>query len=160
MMQKELIKANLASVRAQLAETFPHITDVLLFYAPTPKMHHTIHRILMDIITTEQVFIDRLKGIPRKTDEELDQPLEKIKTVEGMINALDETRKQTLDYIDSLTEQQLTAPFKVSQSLAEELQLTDPPAIELLRYVVRHEAYHTGQIFSYIWASGDDPYLW
>src|SRR5205823_14900816 len=92
--EKDRARANLAAARKQLAETFPHLTDDLLKWAPTSEMH-TIKRVLMDIITTEQVIVERLKGMPQRSDQELDAPLEAITTVSGMISSLRASRDET-----------------------------------------------------------------
>lgn len=120
----------------------------------------TLQRVLMDIVTTEQVILERLKGLPRTPDEEMDTPLYAMKDIESLAGELDKMRQQTLTYIGSLSDYELIAPFKVHARFEQMIQLVDPPVSEILRYIARHESYHTGQVYSYLRAAGDDPGSW
>ncbi len=143
MTTKQLIRANLDSARTQLAETFPRLKDGMLDWAPSPGMH-SVHRILMDIITTEQVITDGLRGLPLKTDEELDEPLLRIRTVRGLVKALTDVREETLQYLESVNKAQLDSPALNSAQYEKRLEL-------LARYQcrnccatsLRHESYTT-----------------
>ena len=35
-----------------------------------------------------------------------------------------------------------------------------PPISEVLRSIATHESYHTGQLITYLWMRGDNPYEW
>ena len=154
-----LIRANFAAVRTELAETFPHLTDDMLEWAPVPGMH-TIRRLFMDIMTTEQSILERLRGLPRSTDEELDAPYLSIKTVAGLLEKMAAVRDDTLGYLDTLDEAELAGPSPHWKSWSDGLQLNPTPVSEVLRYIARHEYYHAGQLFTYLWMRGDDPYAW
>jgi len=155
----QLVRANLDSARTQLAETLPHLTDEMLDWAPAPGMP-SIHRIFMDIIATEQYITDGLRGLPTKTNEELDAPLLSIRTAPGLVKKLTEVRAETLQYLDGLKEAELIGPARNSDTYAKRLELKLVPVSEVLRYIARHESYHAGQVVTYLWARGDDPYSW
>ena len=159
MTTQDLVRSNFSSVRKSLDEVIAHLEDEMLYWAPRPEMH-SIHRVLMDILTTEVSIVERLQGVPRRSDEELDAPYLPIKTVDGMAEMLELVRAGTLTYLSSLSESDLGAPAKISQAFQQELDLTPAPVSEVLRYIARHEYYHTAQLISYLWTRGDDPYEW
>ncbi len=154
-----LIRASLSSVRKELAEVFPRITDDMLGWAPTKGMR-TIRGQFEEILFTEMQIIDRIKPPPRRSNEEIDRELADIKSVSGFVAKLDEVRQATLHEIDTRNEIGLIAPAEVSEGFANWLDLNPVPVAELFRYIARHEYYHTGQLVSYLWARGDDPYKW
>ena len=73
---------------------------------------------------------------------------------------MDSIRADTLAYIDSLTEDELLEPIACPERWWEALRLTECPISEILRNIAAHEWYHTGQLVSYLWMRGDDPYSW
>ena len=73
---------------------------------------------------------------------------------------LAETRQSTLQYLDSLSEKDLEVPVKFPTDWWEGLGLPELPLHEVLRNIAAHEWYHTGQLVSYLWSNGDDPYKW
>lgn len=154
-----LIQSNLASVRKELAEVFPRLADDLLDWAPSPGMR-TVHGQFVEMISTEQTILHRLKGLPAITEEERDRPLWEIKTLDGLIEKMAEVRRATLEHLESLDETALSAPFGVSEGFANWLELESVPVSELFRFIGRHESYHCGQLVAYLWARGDDPYKW
>lgn len=156
MNETHFIRAELASVRSDLAETFSHLSDDLLDWAPAPGMR-TIHGQFVEIISTERSIVNRITGAPRRDPDEEDAPLWSTKSVSGLIALLDETRATTLDALESTA---LDAAIEVHPSFAEYLGLSPVPAGELFRFIARHESYHAGQLVSYLWARGDDPYRW
>lgn len=69
-------------------------------------------------------------------------------------------RNDTLSLIDSLTDQELESGVAVPQPWFESLRLPLTPRSEVIRSISAHEWYHVGQIVSYLWSRGDDPYQW
>ncbi|QYK54309.1 MAG: DinB family protein [Fimbriimonadaceae bacterium] len=152
-----LIRAQLSSVRNELAESFPHITDEMLGYAPKGGMR-TIHGQFAEILSTETTIIKRIRGEERISYPELEDCFLEIKTVAGLIEKLDEVRKQTLDILNSADERELARPVETSKDFASWLELDQPIVSEMLRFIARHESYHSGQLVSYLWAYGINPY--
>lgn len=156
MTHHDLIRAELASVRSDLAETFSHLSDEFLDWAPAPGMR-TVHGQFVEIISTERSVVDRIKGEPRRDPDEEDAPLWAEKTVAGLIALLEETRADTLRTLESVD---LDQPVEINAGFASYLGLDPVPASELFRFIARHESYHAGQLVSYLWARGSDPYSW
>lgn len=153
------IRAALDSVRTDLAETFPHLSDDLLDWAPAKGMR-TIHGQFIELISTERSVTDRIKGTPRQDPDEADAPLWSTRTMAELLALLDETRADTLALLSSLGEDGLENEVEISSGFADYLGLHPATAGELLRFIVRHESYHAGQLVSYLWARGNDPYGW
>jgi len=159
MTTSELIRANLLSVRKELLEVVPHLSDDILNWAPAAGMR-TIRGQFAEILGTEVSLLEALTGSSRKEYEALEAEYKAIPTVKGLIEAADEVRAKTLAYMDGLTEADFVAPASVSEGFAQWQEMNPVPVAEVLRLIARHEYYHVGQLFSYLWAKGDNPYTW
>lgn len=152
-----LIRSQLSSVRNELAESFPHITDEMLGYAPVDGMR-TIHGQFAEILSTETTIIKRIRGEERISYPELEDSYLEIKSVAGLIAKLKEIRSQTLEILNSADDAELARPVETSKDFASWLELDQPTVSEMLRFIARHESYHSGQLVSYLWAYGINPY--
>lgn len=154
-----LIKAELDSVRSDLAEMFPHLTDDLLPWAPTEGMR-TIHGQFVEIIVTERWMMDRIQGLPKWDYPEGEAPLWETATLSGLLRELNETRSATLALLASMSDERLASSVELSAGYSGYLHLNPVPTEEVFRFIARHESYHAGQLVSYLWARGNDPYSW
>jgi uncharacterized damage-inducible protein DinB len=159
MNQKHLIAASLGSTRTELAEVFPHVSDDILDWAPAPGMR-TIKGQFVEIIGTEISIIEQLMGYPKRPYAVIDAELANLAGKSDLIGKLIEVRGQTLKFLDSKSDDQLDEPTTVSGGFLKYLELETVSVAEMLRFLVRHEAYHTGQLVSYLWARGNNPYTW
>jgi uncharacterized damage-inducible protein DinB len=155
----EYIKASLSSTRNELAEVFPHITNEILDWAPVPGMR-TIKGQFVEIIGTEISMIELMREDQRTPFAEIDADLNRLTEITLLVAKLTSVRNSTLDFLDSLDEDGLSKQVLVSPGFGKYLELDSVPVSELLRFLVRHEAYHTGQLMSYLWAKGNNPYQW
>ncbi len=156
---KELLRAQLHSVRSDLVETYPHLNDDLLPWAPAEGMR-TVQGQFVEMISTERALLDRLQGKESGNPDEEDAPLWAAKTVAELVKMLDETRALTLQLLDQTSEEELHAQVKVSAGFAGYLGLETVTAAALFSFIARHESYHAGQMVSYLWSRGDNPYDW
>src|SRR5690242_2954890 len=115
---RALIKANLASVRKELSEVFPHLTDDILDWAPSQGMR-TIKGQLVEIMSTEQNAYERLSSLPRRPYKEVEAPFWEITSVTGLTAKLTEVRANTLRLMDSFDDQAMGAPAETSEEFAE-----------------------------------------
>lgn len=159
MTQADQIRANLSSVRKELEEVLSHLTDETLAWAPAEGMR-TVQGQLVEIIGTEAYALGKLKGQSLQAYEALEGELLECKSLEGLKRKLKDTRQVTREYLDTLSESELETPANVSEEFSNWIDLNPTPVSEVLRYIARHEAYHTGQLVSYLWAKGDNPYNW
>ena len=155
----DLIRASLVSTRKELAEVFPHLSDEILPWAPADGMR-TIKGQINEIIGTEIQIMDRLLGKPRHPYSEIEEDLDSLNTVKDLLEMLAKVRAETLQFLDSRTEEELGESIEVSADTASYMELEHVPLSEMIRYLVRHESYHTGQLVSYLWAKGNNPYTW
>ena len=154
----DLLKGRLNIVRQDLNEAVARLKDEDLPYAPAKGMR-TISGQLNEIIATEFQIQDLLQETTQKPFQQLDQAAQST-SVEEYKTKLHQTRQSTLDFFDSLTEQDLDKLLPVPQGWFESLTLPAVPKSEILRSLAAHEWYHTAQITSYLWTKGDNPYNW
>lgn len=154
-----MLRAQLDSVRTDLAETYPHLTDELLPWAPAEGMR-TVQGQFVEMISTERALLDRLQGKQSGNPDEEDAPLWAAKSVAVLVKMLDETRTETLQLLDGKTDEELHQTVKVSPGFAAYLGLENVTAAALFSFIARHESYHAGQLVSYLWARGENPYDW
>lgn len=157
--QKGLLIASLSSTRTELAEVFPHLSDEILDWAPARGIR-TVQGQLVEIIGTEVSIVERLMGGSRRPYEEIEAELSGIRTVSGLVEKLEDVRQTTLAFLASSNEDKLNSEADVSDDSKKYMELSVVPVGEMIRYIVRHEAYHTGQLVSYLWTRGNNPYSW
>ncbi|MBI5708611.1 MAG: DinB family protein [Armatimonadetes bacterium] len=155
----DLLKARLALVREDLDEAISRLSDADLDWAPTPGMR-TVRGQLIEIGATERQLMTWITDQKKLSYEEAGDFGSRSQTIEGLKQALADTRMQTLEYIDSLTAEELEQPFPFPERWFESLRQPFTPRAEALRSLAQHEWYHTGQLVSYLWSRGDNPYKW
>ena len=159
MVEREFIKASLSSVRKDLDEVIARIQNGILDWAPTESMR-TIKGQLVEILATEQNVCERLQGLPRRSYQEVEAPFLALNDIQDFTAKLAKIRSATLSLLESLEDQELAAPAAVSEAFTEYVDLKVVPKSELFRFIARHESYHAGQLTSYLWSRGDNPYDW
>lgn len=155
----DLLKARLAIVREDLDEVLGRLSESDLDWAPTPGMR-TVRGQLIEIAATERQLMTWITDQRKLSYQEAEDFGEGSNTFQGLKLALSDTRKQTLEYIDSLTAEELEQPFPFPERWFEALRQPFTPRAEAFRSLAQHEWYHTGQLVSYLWSRGDNPYKW
>ena len=153
------LKARLALVRADLDEVVARFDDSLLDWAPRDGMR-TVAGQLQEIAGTEvqlMTWIRESRQIPYQ--EAMDFGTDPT-TIDDYRALLTKVRTDTLSYLDSLSEQELETPIPFPDKWFEALRMPQVPRSEAIRSLAQHEWYHTGQLVSYAWSRGDDPYDW
>ena len=79
--------------------------------------------------------------------------------MDGLKRALVEVRGGTLAHLETLGEAELAEEVTLPQWYGAYWPKPCPRG-EHFRNVAEHEFYHAGQLISYLWARGDDPYVW
>lgn len=154
-----LLKARLALVRRDLTPILNRLTPDLMPWAPAAGMR-TIAGQLVEIVATEMQLIALLKTGRHISDEEALTLLGGSDDLESLRNALREVRQQTLAYLDSLSEAELAEEVPFDGGWFASLMLPTVPRAEVFLNIADHEWYHAGQLTSYLWACGEDPYSW
>jgi uncharacterized damage-inducible protein DinB len=153
------LKSRLSLVRADLDQALDHVHNDMLQWAPAPGMRSIFGQIEEIVGTEVQVLTLITTGskLTWQESQEFDGDKGSILELRGWLK---KTRSETLAHLDSLTEEDLNQPTSLFKKWFEGLRLEEVPLAEIFRGIAQHEAYHTGQLVSYLWARGDDPYKW
>ncbi len=154
-----LLKARLALVRRDLDPIMERLTPDLLQWAPTNKMR-TVAGQIVEIIATEIQLIALLKEDRSISDPEAEAIIGDCGNLDNLRSALIESRQQTLAYLDRLSEEDLAEEIAFEGGWFASLMLPTVPRAEIFVNLADHEWYHVGQLTSYLWARGDNPYHW
>ena len=155
----QLIKARLDLVREDLDEVTARLSDDMLPWAPAAGMR-TIKGQLEEIAGTEVQTVTWMREGVQIPYEQAMAFGESTESLEGLKGVLRTVRAGTLAFLDSLSEKELAAPAPFPERWFESLRLPSVPPSEAFRSIAQHEWYHVGQLVSYLWARGDDPYKW
>lgn len=153
----ELLTMRLAIVREDLEEVLTRLNEEMMSWAPREGMR-TIGGQLVEIAGTELQIVIWMREERQASYEEVTNFGEQ--SLAGMKEILQSVRGETLSYMNSLSEDGLTDPAPFPERWFESLRLSHAPRAEAFRSIAAHEWYHTGQLVSYLWARGDDPYQW
>jgi uncharacterized damage-inducible protein DinB len=157
-LQSEIIVGRLNYTRGWLESVLPRLTQEMLDWAPAEGMR-TISGQFIEIISVEAPLVPALKENRQISDEEFDLILPDPKSLEGLKSSLIEVRGRTLAYLNSLSEDELIEEVSLPQWYGA--YWPNPFARgEHFRNIAEHEFYHAGQLISYLWMRGDDPYQW
>jgi uncharacterized damage-inducible protein DinB len=145
-------------VRADLLEAMGRLSDADLPWAPTEGMR-TVDGLFREIAGTEVALLDALQGKKARSFGAIEKRF-LATTVEEWRGVLAGVRAETVAFIEARSEEELEAPVRLPKGWPESLGLDEVPTSEPLRTLAAHEWYHTGQLVSYLWSRGDDPYEW
>ena len=154
------LEARMEIVRSDLDEVLGKLDQEMMNLAPKPGMR-TISGLLVEIAQTElQTVAYMTQGGPVMSDEEAQKQFGDCDSLENMTRILKDIRVRTLSYLGTLSEAQLQEPLVSHAKWFSSLGLSSVPRAEVFRSIAQHEWYHVGQLISYLWAMGDDPYSW
>ena len=156
---RERLKTRMAIVREDLDEVLQRLSDDDMPWAPADGMR-TIGGQLAEIAGTERQLLAWMRDGKHLTFQEAEDFGESANTLSGMKNALNQTRRETLAYLDSLSDEDLETPAPFPERWFESLRQPMMHRSEAFRSIAQHEWYHVGQLVSYLWSRGDDPYQW
>jgi len=157
--QRELIKARLENARDWLDSALARLSPELMDWAPAEGMR-TISGQLVEIISVEAPLVPRLKEGRMPTDAEFDAAIGDQHNLASLRRALVDVRRGTLEYLDSLTDDELAEEIPSGEAWFGTMWLPVMPRAEHFLNIAEHEFYHAGQLISYLWCRGDDPYKW
>lgn len=152
------IRGRLAVVRRDLDEVIGRLEAVPMDWAPSPGMRTIGGQLLEIAATEEQMFIWMTEG-REESYKAMHARLERLSR-EEYVAVLNEIRARTLSYLDSLSVEELQTQIEMPKGWFESLDQDEVPRSEVFRSMSQHEWYHTGQLVSYLWMRGDDPYEW
>jgi len=104
-----------------------------------------VRRVLPDFTASEW---DRTWGDYPWTGDDLESVLRDLATI----------RVETVAYIEGVSEDVLQTPIPLPDPWKAYFGLQEMEPEQLIQLVARHEYYHLGQIVTYRWLAGDNPY--
>ncbi|MEZ5163328.1 MAG: DinB family protein [Fimbriimonadaceae bacterium] len=152
------LKGRLQHTRRDLDEVLDNIGDLSLDYSPSPGMN-TIGDLLCELVSTERQFQDEILGKKQEKYSELEKQSKRESTSEYR-ELLHATRAETNRIIDSLTIEELENEVPLKGDWWQFTSQPTAPLHEVIRTISTHEWYHTGQLVTYLWATGNDPRKW
>lgn len=158
MTTRDFIQARMAFTREDLNRVLTRLADEDMLWAPREGMN-TIGALLCEIARKDMEIVGWLRN-GEWPDDEPDPFDATSATLEQARSGLEQTRINTIAYLDSLTDEQVDEIIVVPEPWWETLRLVECPRSEMLRNASAHEWYHTGQLVTYLWLRGDDPGQW
>lgn len=153
---KDLLLGRLAYVRKDLEEVVAKLTDADLDWAPLAGMR-TVGGQLAEIIATEGQFNEAFTGKPFDFGGRYEE-IKVMTSLEEVLSALSSSRALTLSRIEESSDDFLSEDVPIDSTWFEAGGLSQLPRIEILQALPMHEWYHTGQLVSYMWSKGFNPY--
>ena len=156
---KELILGRLKFVRRDLDEVLTRLSDDMLKWAPGEGVR-PIEDQFLEIGMNEVMAIALLRDGSQLTHAEAEATLVHSSTVESFKEMLDGVRQSTVEYIESLSEEDLAEAVVANIPWYASFGLPKVPRYDALTSIALHEHYHVGQLITSLWVKGDDPYSW
>jgi uncharacterized damage-inducible protein DinB len=120
----------------------------MMDWSPVSGMR-TVSGQLTEIAITEMQILASLKDHRYISDEDAKRTIGDCDSLDDLKRALEDSREHTMDYLDSLTPDELEKQMSQTKSFRSNIE-----------GIAFHEYYHVGQLTSYLWAMGDHPYEW
>ena len=158
MTQGDIIRGRLKTARWWLDSVLARLTPEMLPWAPVDGMR-TLSGQLVEIIEVEAQLVPVLTTGKTLPDEEVAAIVGDPTSFEGLKQALSVVRARTLAHLDTLSEEDLARDVSVPQWYGAYWP-KECPLGEHFRNIAEHEFYHSGQLMTYLWAKGDNPYDW
>jgi uncharacterized damage-inducible protein DinB len=155
----DYVRGRLASNREWLDSVLARITSDMLTWAPAEGMR-TIASQLVEIISVELVLVPQLRDGKQLTEKETDAIIGNVADFENLRAKLESTRQTTLEYLDSLSAEELAREVSFGDIWFGSYWEDAMPRAEIFVNIAEHEFYHVGQLIAYLWSRGDDPYKW
>jgi len=155
----ELLKARLKLARNDLDELLGHLNQPMMTWAPAAGVR-TIAGQLVEIAATEMQTVTALTEDRVVTDAEAEEQFGDCVSLVNLTRVLAEVRECTLQVLDSYSEAELQEYVSVKRAWFATMLLPEAPRAEIFQSIAQHEWYHVGQLVSYLWIRGDNPYRW
>jgi uncharacterized damage-inducible protein DinB len=156
---REVLVARLAYIRRDLDEVVGRLTQDMMAWAPSEGAR-TIGGQLFEIAVVEYDAIMTLTQGREVSDAEAEAEFGDTHSKFNMVTMLTSVREETLGALESFSDAQLEESVAFARPWFGTAGLPAAPRAEIFRSIAYHEWYHVGQLVSYLWTRGDDPYKW
>lgn len=147
----------LLQIRAELREVVAPIPDSDIDWAPEPSMksyRQQLHEI--GAMQAETAIILTEKRMPSWDECKANVQGDSLPSI---LASLDGTLNELINQLKLMTDDELRSTFPLDESNAKFFGVAVHVELEeLIRFIARHEYYHLGQIVTYRWIQGHNPY--
>lgn len=151
------LRGDMAEIRAELLQIVQALTPEELNWSPRPDLNmKSCKQILLEIGTMEKVTCHMAQHHAELDWNTVWQSLDKNDST-TLLSSLSAIRADTLAFLDTCTEEQLQTPLPLTPEWQGYFHAPSVETEELLRWIVRHEYYHLGQLVTYQWQRGNIP---
>lgn len=156
---KDVLIQRLNFTRQELHEVIERLNDDLMPWAPSPGMR-TAGGQLIEIASSELQLHQAITGQPMTPWKEILDFTKDFRSLADHLGFLDKVRKDFLATVSQLSNEELAEQTTAVSKWTEGIGLPSISKHDAIVGICQHESYHTGQLVSYLWAKGDDPYKW
>ncbi len=148
---------DLKETRDELRDSILKFTPDQLDWAPKSGMK-SVRAMLAEVCAMEEMSIGWAANQKEEDWMAIEERFKSVKSPQEAIELLDAARAKTIQYLERDHADDLQNPIPLLESWHQYFNVTEIEPEELVRWVVRHEYYHLGQLISYLWFLGHDPY--
>ncbi|MEJ7807329.1 MAG: DinB family protein [Telluria sp.] len=142
-------------IRRELSEEVRRLQPEHLDWSPQPGMK-SYRALLAEIAVVESGC--RAWAVSESDESDWDEQIKSAPDAESLLQVLKQIRAQTLSYLQTCSEEELQATVTVPEHSRQYVGGPTHAREEIFRWIARHEYYHLGQIITYHWLRGDNPY--
>jgi hypothetical protein len=148
---------DLNEVRTELSTEVGKLKPEEFDWSPKPELEmKTCKALLQEIGTMEKICMNWV--VNRQMLDWSTAVLWSGDTAASIMKDLEAVRNDTLAYLRDATEEQLQTAQPVPDEWRQYFPEDAIEPEEMIRWVSKHEYYHLGQLISYRWILGDNPY--
>ena len=146
---------DLQDIRNELGEIVRELKPEEFDWHPRPDMKSP-KDLLQEIGSMEKICMNVASGGPKL---EWERAVSWSGTDQNAIwKDLEAIRAETVRYLQSISEELLQKPMRLPETWHQYFGGPTVEPEELVRWVARHEYYHVGQLITYRWLLGYNPY--
>jgi len=151
------LRQDLEEIRTQLLEVVQGLSSDELDWVPQPDLSmKSFKQILQEIGTMERLTC-RMAVDQEMLDWGAVCDYMETAATETLLSGLKAIRAETLAFLETCTEEQLETPVALPTEWQGYFHAPVIEPEELLRWILRHEYYHLGQLVIYQWQRGKNP---
>jgi len=142
-------------VRGELLERMRQVAPDEFDWVPRPGMK-SIRAQLDEIGRMEKIVLEHVKtGTRPSWEDALTWPGDSIAEY---ISVLDQVRDELKEHITGMSDSDLDHLIKLPEKWVQYWKVVEMAREEYLRWIIRHEYYHVGQVTVLLWILGKNPY--
>ncbi len=145
------LRGDLVEIRAELLQTVQTLTPEELNWSPRPDLNMKSYKQVLQEIGAMESVTRHIAQYHEETDWNVAWQLLDKNDVAELLSALAAIRAETVAFLESCSEAQMQTPVPLTPEWQGYFHAPAVETEELLRWIVRHEYYHLGQLVTYQW---------